>query len=60
MFIWYITYISCNQMKRININLPEPILKVLDAYCKKHFTNRTEVIKRALLEFFERENETID
>jgi metal-responsive CopG/Arc/MetJ family transcriptional regulator len=47
-------------MKRININLPEPILKVLDAYCKKHFTNRTEVIKRALLEFFEKENETIE
>jgi metal-responsive CopG/Arc/MetJ family transcriptional regulator len=47
-------------MKRINLNLPEALLNQLDAYCKKNFTNRTEIVKRALLEFFSRQNETIE
>jgi metal-responsive CopG/Arc/MetJ family transcriptional regulator len=47
-------------MKKININLPEELLERLDAYCKAHFTNRTEIMKRALLEFFARNDKTID
>jgi metal-responsive CopG/Arc/MetJ family transcriptional regulator len=57
---WYTIYISCNHMKRINLNLPEEMLARLDAYCKRNFTNRTEVVKRALLEFFSKEEKTID
>jgi metal-responsive CopG/Arc/MetJ family transcriptional regulator len=47
-------------MKRINLNIPEELLKRLDAYCKKRFTNRTEVVKRALLEFLDKEEESIE
>jgi len=47
-------------MKRINLNLPEEMLARLDAYCKRNFTNRTEVVKRALLEFFTKEEKTIE
>jgi metal-responsive CopG/Arc/MetJ family transcriptional regulator len=44
-------------MKRINLNIPEELLKRLDTYCQKRFTNRTEVVKRALLELLEKEEE---
>jgi metal-responsive CopG/Arc/MetJ family transcriptional regulator len=37
-------------MKKINLNLPDELLEMLDAYCKEHFTNRAEVIRRLLLE----------
>ncbi len=47
-------------MKKINLNLPEVLLTRLDAYCKEHFTNRAEVIRRALLEFFDRNDKTAE
>jgi metal-responsive CopG/Arc/MetJ family transcriptional regulator len=46
-------------MKKININLPEELLERLDAYCKRHFTNRTEVIKRLVLELLMEDEKTI-
>jgi metal-responsive CopG/Arc/MetJ family transcriptional regulator len=45
-------------MKRINLNIPEELLKRLDTYCQKRFTNRTEVVKRALLELLAKEEES--
>jgi metal-responsive CopG/Arc/MetJ family transcriptional regulator len=42
------------------MNLPEELLEKLDAYCQKNFTNRTELIKRLLLEFLRKQEESID
>jgi len=47
-------------MKKINMRLPEELLERLDAYCKRNFTNRTEVVKRLLLEFLTNEEKTIE
>jgi metal-responsive CopG/Arc/MetJ family transcriptional regulator len=47
-------------MKKINLNLPEELLKRLDAYCTKYFTNRADVIRRALVEFFDKNDNTIE
>jgi metal-responsive CopG/Arc/MetJ family transcriptional regulator len=47
-------------MKKININLPEELLQRLDAYCQRHFTNRTEVIKRLILQMLTEDEKTID
>jgi len=46
--------------KKINMRLPEDLLERLDAYCKRHFTNRTEVVKRLLLELLIEDEKNID
>lgn len=38
-------------MKRLNINIPQEIIVKLDEIAKENFMNRTELIKKALLEF---------
>jgi metal-responsive CopG/Arc/MetJ family transcriptional regulator len=47
-------------MKAINLNLPEELLERLDAYCKKRFTNRAEVIRRLLIELLMDDEKPID
>jgi metal-responsive CopG/Arc/MetJ family transcriptional regulator len=47
-------------MKKINLNIPEELLKRVDAYCEANFTNRTELIKRLLLEFLNKQEKPIE
>jgi metal-responsive CopG/Arc/MetJ family transcriptional regulator len=46
-------------MKKINLNLPEELLERLDAYCKRRFTNRAEVIRALLLKLLMEDEDTI-
>jgi metal-responsive CopG/Arc/MetJ family transcriptional regulator len=47
-------------MKNVNMRFPEELLQRLDAYCKANFTNRTEVVKRLLLEFLNKQEKPIE
>jgi metal-responsive CopG/Arc/MetJ family transcriptional regulator len=47
-------------MKKINMRLPDELLERLDAYCKRNYTNRTEVVKRLLLELLMKDEQTIE
>ncbi len=47
-------------MKKINLNMPEELLKRVDAYCEANFTNLTELFKRLLLEFLNKQEKPIE
>ncbi len=41
---------SNSQSKTVNITLPEPLLKQIDALAKRDYTSRSDIIRQALLE----------